>query len=214
MENVWFTSDLHISHKNILKYNPNRIEDMGLHDENDLEGHDKYILEMIDSLTKRGDTLYILGDFVFGSEMYIKKILEKIKRHGLRVHLILGNHDRKPHLTRNLFESIEQIKCVNFKKNRFPFLEEDFRVCMCHFPMLSWSAKSHGVMHLFGHTHREFLETDDNPNLMMNVGIDNPKAACQLFSLQQVYLEYKHKLNGKSVKEYFSELEKNHKFVF
>ena len=214
MENVWFTSDLHISHKNILKYNPNRIEDMSLRDENDIEGHDRYILEMIDALTKRGDTLYILGDFVFGDERFRKKILEKIKRHGLKVHLIVGNHDKLSKSVDNLFESVEQIKCVRFKKSRFSFLDDDFRVCMCHYPMLSWDAKKYGVMHLFGHTHSNFLETDDNPNLCMNVGIDNPKAACQLFSLQQVYIEYKRKLNGKTIEEYFSELEKNPNFVF
>lgn len=212
--NVWFTADLHLGHLNILKYEKHRIEDMGLKDENDIKGHDEFIIEMINSLTNRGDHLYMLGDFCLSGHDYKKKCIDRLKSNGLKIHLIVGNHDNGYKSMTNYYESVDLIKIVNFSKEEFSFLDEDFRVCMCHYPMLSWSGKSHGVMHLFGHTHSGFLESDDNPNLCMNVGLDNPKAACQLLSLQQVYLEYKHKLNGKSLKEYFSELEKNPKFIF
>ena len=34
---VWFISDLHIAHKNILRHQPKRIEAMSLKDEDDIE---------------------------------------------------------------------------------------------------------------------------------------------------------------------------------
>lgn len=37
MSKVYFVADLHISHKNILRYQPNRIDRLGLKDEEDIE---------------------------------------------------------------------------------------------------------------------------------------------------------------------------------
>ena len=44
--NVFFIADLHLRHKNILRHQPQRVQAMGLDDENDIDGHDKYIIEM------------------------------------------------------------------------------------------------------------------------------------------------------------------------
>jgi calcineurin-like phosphoesterase family protein len=62
--NVWFVSDLHIGHKNILYHSPNRIESFNLKDKNDIDEHDKYVINMWLSMTKRGDHIYVLGDFI------------------------------------------------------------------------------------------------------------------------------------------------------
>lgn len=57
---VYFTSDTHLGHNNILKYRPQF---------NSIEEHDTAIFDSISKLTKRDD-LFILGDFIFDSPNY------------------------------------------------------------------------------------------------------------------------------------------------
>ena len=54
--NVYFISDLHISHKNILYHSPNRVKAFNLENNEDIEGHDKYNIWL--STTKR-KTMFI-----------------------------------------------------------------------------------------------------------------------------------------------------------
>lgn len=65
-ENIWFTSDLHFSHKNIVKYSTNRKTELNL-DENDnemLKKHDEALIRRWNYTVKKYDTVYILGDFL------------------------------------------------------------------------------------------------------------------------------------------------------
>jgi len=79
---IWFTSDQHMWHANILKYNPNRayatVEEMN-----------EAIVRNWNSVVKQGDTVYCLGDFSFAPrsiELYSRR-LQGIKK------LVPGNHD-------------------------------------------------------------------------------------------------------------------------
>ena len=212
---IWFIADLHIGHKNILKHQFNRIEKMNLKDETDYETHDKYIIDMWHSLVSRGDIVYVLGDFIMGNKEESFKILTELKRKGAKIHLIVGNHDKSTQHLDNMFESISLIKDVIFKKKIFDFLNEDFEVVMCHFPMKSWNNKCRGSMQLYGHIHNNSPwvdeETDD---ICLNVGLDNPICNYQLFSLEQVYQIYLNKLNGIEPKDYSNEVtKKNSKYI-
>lgn len=206
---IWFISDLHISHKAILFYSKERIEKMGLKDNTDLENHDKWIVDMILSQTKRGDELYVLGDFILSNQISALKILHQIKKNGLKLHLIVGNHDKATHRMFNMFESIDLIKVATFSKKRFPFIEEnEFQVVMCHYPMKSWPHKCQGAMHLYGHIHNNAPWADGPTDLMLNVGLDNPQSNFKLWSLEEVYAYYKSKLNGLKPKEYIDKVSK------
>ncbi|MDB4311954.1 hypothetical protein N9937_00850 [bacterium] len=79
MSNVWFTSDWHFGHKNILKYRP---------DFESREVLEDLILENYKRLVTKRDKVYFLGDIAFTDEA-----LEKIAGlQGNKV-LVLGNHD-------------------------------------------------------------------------------------------------------------------------
>lgn len=212
---IWFIADLHIGHKNILHHQRNRMESMNLIDENDIKAHDKYIIEMWHSLVSRGDIVYVLGDFIMKNKEESFKILNDLKKNGCRIHLILGNHDKSIDKFENMFESISLIKDVVFKKNVFTFLEDDFEVIMCHYPMKTWNNKCRGSMQLYGHIHANAPwvdeETDD---ICLNVGLDNPMCNYKLFSLEQIYEYYIKKLNGIKPKDYSDEVTKrNGKYI-
>ena len=82
MVKTWFTSDLHLGHKNILKFQPNRKY-------YSIEEHNAGIVRYLNEKINPKDTLWILGDVAFGKDnlKYVKEINAKYKR------LVLGNHD-------------------------------------------------------------------------------------------------------------------------
>lgn len=214
---VWIISDLHILHKNILRHQPKRIEVMGLKNEEDIKTHDKWIIDMWLKTVKRNDHVYVLGDMILSSQQNSIYVLHKLKSTGCKIHLIVGNHDKSTQKMFNMFDSIDLIKIVDFKKNVFPFLEEDFTVVMCHYPMVTWPRKAHGAMHLFGHIHANAPHIDfgvTKGDLMLNVGLDASMANYSLINLKDIYKWYKERLNGLKPKEYIEQIsKKNTSFV-
>jgi calcineurin-like phosphoesterase family protein len=212
--NVFFIADLHIQHKNILHHSKERISAMNLKDSTDIEGHDEYIINLFHNQVKRGDHVYILGDFIMSNQEVSRKIIQRIKSKGCILHLIVGNHDKSTEKFYNDFESIDLIKVGNFKKTSFPFIEEEnFQIVMCHYPMKSWFNKCRGSLMMYGHIHWNSPWTDEGNDLSLNVGFDNPMCNYQLFTLEQVYEFYKKKLNGLTPKEYsdkISEIDKTY----
>lgn len=200
--NVFFISDTHLSHKNILRHSPQRIKAFNLIDENDIENHDKHIINMFKKLTKRGDHVYIVGDFIMTNQQESLKILNDIKSNGVVLHLIVGNHDKSTQKMYNMFESIDLIKNVTFKKNVFPFLNDDFQVVMCHYPMKSWSNKCRGSVNIYGHVHNNSPWLDDSMDLAVNVSLDANFANYELIPLEKIYNWYTEKLNGLKPSEY------------
>lgn len=210
--NVYFTADLHINHLGILRHQKERVKAMSLADSNDIENHDKYIIDMWLEQTKRNDHVYILGDVLFGGSDIASKILHKLKSNGCKIYLVVGNHDKSVQKMTNMFESIDLIKEVKFKKENFDFLEDDFWLTLCHYPMKSWNHKCRGAMQLYGHVHNNSPWIDDSDDLCLNVGIDNPICNYKLFSLEQVYAIYKEKLKGFKPMKYSDEIIKENNF--
>lgn len=208
---IYFCADLHIHHKNILKFQKNRIKGMQLKSENDIDGHDNYIINMLKSTLHKEDTLYILGDMMFGNREDAISLLSQIKCNKF---FINGNHDKAFNQLDNYFKWKGDIKITSFSKDLYPFLEQDFEVCMCHYPMKSWPSKSYGTMELYGHVHANSLFIDDGDDLCLNVGIDNPICNFKLFSLEQVYNEYRKKLKGLTPRQYINKItDENKHFI-
>ena len=213
--NVYFIADTHIAHKNILFHQPNRVKDLNLKSAYDVEGMNEYIYKMWDDTVKRGDHVYLLGDVFLGERVGAWKCIQRLKRKGANIHLIVGNHDRNIPKFTNQFASIDYIKTVTFKKSVFPFLDEDFRVCLCHYPMVSWPDKCRGAALIYGHVHSNYpfldTETDD---LMVNAGFDAPLAHYKLISLEQVWKYFYDKRGGLPSIDYVNtERKENRRFV-
>ncbi len=201
---VWFTSDTHLTHKNVLKHCPKRAI-AGNFDINDVEAHDKWVIDTWNKTIGKNDIVYILGDFSFASpEIIKKKIMPKLNG---QKYLILGNHDKSSEHLNGYFKQITQMKEVIFKKKNFPFIEEDiFAVFMCHYPMLTWSRKCYGAVCAHGHCHGNIDEfNEENTDLRVDVGLDGSLADFKPISLEDLYAYFKHKANGKPLAEYASE---------
>lgn len=146
MNNVYFTSDLHFGHRRILELYPNRP----FAATKDIDAHDEYLIQRWNEIADKGDDIYILGDFSLRSVDETRKILERLNG---RKYLCPGNHDSSIKSLEHYFIRVQQIMDVRFKATRFPFLKEDVRMVLCHYPLLEWDGINDGVIHLHGHSH-------------------------------------------------------------
>lgn len=199
MQKVWFTSDTHFGHKNILKHCPLRAE-QGDFNIDDVEAHDKWLIERWNKTIGKKDIVYIIGDFAFGSTEQVKKLLGKLNG---KKFLILGNHDKSSDHLENYFEQITQMKCVTFKKSNYDFLDEDFMVYMCHYAMVVWPSKHYGCVQAMGHSHGRLDQfNEESTDLRVDVGVDGKLANFGFVSLETLYDYFKNKTNGKSFIRY------------
>lgn len=177
MKNIYFTSDTHYSHKNIVRgvsewkvedspYGVNRTRDF-----NTLEEHNDALVTSINALAKCGDVLYCLGDWSFGDPENIRIFRSRLI--CKEVHLILGNHDqhiRKPSSPfRGCFNSVQDylelsLKIDSQKSGQYG----KTKICMSHYAQRVWNKSHHGAIHLYGHSHG----TLPGIGKSMDVGVD------------------------------------------
>lgn len=136
---IFFTSDTHFGHTNIIKYCNRPF--------GSIEEHDRTIIERWNEKIGPNDIVFHLGDFAFASEKYIKEILEQLNG---KKYLIFGNHDWI-RMTKNIceryFEDVSQQMTIRID-NKFIYLN--------HFPFLCFSGAWKGLdasWQIFGHVH-------------------------------------------------------------
>lgn len=133
----YFTSDLHFGHNNIIKY-----ENRPFHSVKDM---DEALIQKWNSKVKKGDEVYILGDFGFINGERANEILDRLNG---RKYLIKGNHDysflKDKNFDRTKLEWIKDYACIN---------DCGTILCMFHFPIAVWDRQHHGAIHLYGHVH-------------------------------------------------------------
>jgi calcineurin-like phosphoesterase family protein len=158
---IFFTSDTHFNHSNILKYCPRRSEAFA-----DIAQHDEYIISDWNSKITDDDTVFHLGDFALGAIPDSYSILDRLN--GEKV-LITGNHDRR-HIKqpdfRNRFAAIK----FGYHEVELKYNGQKVMICLCHYPMQSWNKWHYGSFHLHGHVHGNPVKIRFNN--MMDVGID------------------------------------------
>jgi len=82
--NIWFSSDAHFMHANIIKYCNRPFESVSEMDE--------ALISRWNELVSSNDLVFYLGDFSMSKNAYIQ-ILPQL--HFKKMFFILGNHDRK-----------------------------------------------------------------------------------------------------------------------
>ena len=160
MNKTLFTSDLHINHKNLLKYCPETRPFENVAEMNDA------MRTMWNETVGEYDHVYILGDVSLGgSKKNVINFLNSLN--GLK-HLVIGNHDL--HLVgrgNNDFTKcfVEVEHYIDRKINGIAFK-------MFHYPIHNWHhCYRQDVIHLYGHMHGTplpFLE----PYRCMDVSLD------------------------------------------
>lgn len=153
---IYFSSDQHFGHSNIIKYCERPFSNVHI--------MDQVIFDNINEVVGANDTLYILGDFCFKG----KKPIEYRSRIVCQdVHLIFGNHDKRSDYKDDLqgFSSVQDVKEIIYCNQR---------IYLSHYPHRSWPASHKGSWMLYGHVHSRLNEEDKASNrLTLDVGVDN-----------------------------------------
>ena len=181
MNQIYFTADLHFGHANILKHSPKRPYSETV----DIVAHDEWLLDLWKSTVDKRDIIYILGDLTFLKSEEARHLLEKLPGQKF---LIEGNHDGSIRAYKSYFKEVYQIKEMRFKPTVAPFIKEDFRVVMCHYPMVTWNNKPRGSVMLHGHCHGKLDEYNaQSTDLRFDVGIDGSLANLRFLTLEDIY---------------------------
>lgn len=159
---IWFTSDWHLDHKNIIKYSNRPFPSV--------DKMNEVIIDNCNSLVKPDDDLIFLGDFAFSKEL--SRIIELRNRVKCKkFYFIFGNHDK---LIRKNSDKLWQIFHI-----WGDYAEEDIllhkngrrnKVVLAHYAFRVWNKSHYGSYHLYGHSHGNLL--DDPNSLSFDVGVD------------------------------------------
>lgn len=132
--NVYFTSDLHFGHNNIIRFDNRPFTSV--------EEMDETIIRKWNNKVKADDMVYILGDISWYND---QKTAEIISRLNGRKILIKGNHDRVHGQVRHCFEEITDYKEITLPENR--------HIVLCHYPIVFFNRHHYGAYMLYGHVH-------------------------------------------------------------
>jgi calcineurin-like phosphoesterase family protein len=195
MSNIFFTSDTHYGHRNIVRGVSNWENKDGCRDFDTLEEHNETIITNLNEVVGQDDTLYHLGDWSFGGIQNIWNFRQRINCRN--IHLILGNHD---HHIRNC-KPLPNVRKADFVQSSFfneeihglkmSFLEWDecidaddiflsvqdvlelsidkkTHIFLSHYAHRVWNGSHKGVIHLYGHSHGSIPDYGKS----MDVGVD------------------------------------------
>jgi calcineurin-like phosphoesterase family protein len=130
---LWFTSDHHFGHENIIRYCKRPFANAAEMD-----------AAMIDAWNTRvggNDVVYHLGDFTLGDHVAFWKYYDQLAGD---IHIVPGGHDKR------------WLKRVTNALLMPPLMTQNFSghvLTLCHYPLQSWELSHYGAHHLHGHTH-------------------------------------------------------------
>jgi calcineurin-like phosphoesterase family protein len=168
---IWFTSDLHFGHANVIRYGKRPFANP--------EEMDAEIVKRWNDLVSLGDEVWVLGDVSFHKPIVTYGLLHQL--HGKK-HLVRGNHDR--HMKQQVldcFSSVQDYKELKVELSPpFDVTNRDGtpgkqRIVLSHYPLASWNAMHHGSWHLHGHSHGNYRPGRPdalNNGRILDVGVD------------------------------------------
>lgn len=168
-DGLWFTSDTHFGHENILRFCQRPW--------NNIDAHDKALIDNWNYVVKPNDTVFHLGDFCFGGYPKWKEIREQLNGHII---LIVGNHDDKNRIAGidSLFDYVTYQMRITVDGrtvylNHFPFL------CFAHGDPALYRSNALSY-NLYGHVHSGPYYTGSDKGRLQycyptqyDVGVDN-----------------------------------------
>lgn len=167
MSKLFFTADQHFFHQNIIRYCDRPFDSVD-------QMHD-VIIERHNSVVAPNDEVYFLGDVCMDVRRpknlpcEARDVMQLLDRMNGRKHLIIGNHDPKPLIKLDLWQSVGHYKEI--KRN-------GQKIVLMHYPIESWNGRAKGAIHLHGHSHGTLKSNDryvdHHPahGLRADVGVD------------------------------------------
>lgn len=195
MGKVFYISDLHFGHKNILAFDNRPFKTV--------EEHDEELICRWNNKVGIDDDVWILGDISWYNST---KTIEIFKRLNGIKHLCIGNHDKKLLRNKGIRDLFAEI--VDYKEIQF---DNGEGIVLSHYPIPCYNNHFYGWYHLYGHVHISFewnmmervqyemSELYSKKCKMYNVGCMLPYMNYEPKTLDEIVADYK------KYKELFSE---------
>jgi len=170
MGNIWFTSDHHFGHSNVVRYNKRpfltgRIDAKGK-PEVDIDRHDAILIQNWNNHVMPRDTVYFLGDFAYRNKEAATKYRQRLNGN---IFFIEGNHDSASHQIRNLFSWYGSVHEMKYRvENHTELLEGT--IFLSHYAHRVWNKCHYNSFHLYGHSHNSLPENMNS--LSFDIGVD------------------------------------------
>lgn len=154
---IWFTSDTHFGHKNIIQYTQRPFESV--------EEMDETMIERWNERVAPNDSVYHLGDVGLCPAPQLKEILDRLNG---SIFLITGNHEKSALECKRRFEWIK-----DYYELRVADPDADNgrqKIMLMHYAMRVWNGSHRGNFHLYGHSHGSL--PDDPTMRSFDIGVD------------------------------------------
>lgn len=170
---IWFTSDLHLGHANIINPCERPFADV--------DEMDDALIDAVNDRVSATDVLWVLGDFAW--RVGRDEVAAFRRRIVCReIHLVSGNHDKHwgaggPCPFDEGSNQPAVTPYLELKTKGLSPAHPDFqrKLMLFHYPIEDWNGMFHGSVHLHGHSHnkpsynREAIEAG---RLRFDVGVD------------------------------------------
>lgn len=156
---IYFTSDLHLGHANIIRHCNRPFASA--------EEMDAALIANWNAKVREKDTVYILGDLMFRNKRPPEEYLAQLPG---KKHLIVGNHDKAWMKKVDLTAWFESVEMMQFLK------EGQQKMTLCHYPMMTWPFANYDGWMIYGHIHEStdmlFWPLIQQSSRMLNAGAD------------------------------------------
>ena len=143
-DKLFFTSDTHFFHKNIINYCNRPFAN--------IYEMNEYLIQKWNEVVPKDGIIFHLGDV---SLTAIPKVLNDLlyRLNGTK-YLVIGNHEKDAlgkEYIREHWAGIYDIAEIFVEDEEITYKEQ--HIVMCHYPMITWNASHRGSWQLFGHVH-------------------------------------------------------------
>lgn len=156
---IYFTSDTHFNHVNILKYCSRPFSS--------LENMTEELVRRWNEKVSTSDTVYHLGDFAMGDKQQIPKLRASLNGNII---LVKGNHDydRKGKILQPIinggFSDLHRELYVDV---------DDVKLFLKHEPDMNFAPSDLAQYHICGHIHQAWTRKTSNAGgIILNAGVD------------------------------------------
>jgi calcineurin-like phosphoesterase family protein len=151
---LFFTSDTHFGHANIIKYCNRPFAN--------IKEHDDALVHNWNSVVQKGDVVWHLGDFGMGTNIaHMRKICARLNG---QINFIRGNHDGQLKHFQDRFATVRDVAMVKGKLSS----GDTVRIFLSHYPHRTWQHRPRNAYHLFGHVHGNM----EPYGLSFDIGVD------------------------------------------
>ena len=167
---IWFSSDHHFGHRNIIKFCKRPFKDV--------QEMDEIMIQKWNAVVKPDDLVYYIGDFQISDDP--DKYLPRLN--GRKI-LIKGNHD---------YEHPAVIESDHWEETHDILVRSinNCKITLCHYAMRVWPSAHKGSLMLYGHSHNRLIGSSQSLDVCADGWDYTPISMKQIQKRLKIFKEY------------------------